>query len=467
MCEQALKLRTALDAVVFSETELHQYIITDKEWERVNLLVEVLQSFKDATVFMSLSEYPTLSMVVPLRVGMNRIQTMEICPISIVQISTTNAIFNWNFNATLADCYLKDALKKVEFRPGSEPNGFRKVVAVDIRSYAHVLEIIWDEENKKENIAIGIRYFCNGTVREAFITPKGEQKKLSTRYKDKVEANFAINSPQHMVFATDIYYPSKEDKKKGQPSVSAVCGSMNDNLTEFSCRYRMDEKLRHDVDIIENLNEMVLELFEQHKVKGRLLPEIIFYRDGVGETQFETVKTDELEPLLVALEKYYKSEKLPPLKLTFMIIQKRYHASLHNLVPLYHTLFDTLEETIRQNNTIEWLVQRCEAAKSKLTDYCHKTNVLHLAAIVLDPHLKLDYCGANKYESQYAPVATNQGSHSTEQPTKTKFARDCLPISAMSVPSEQIFSISSDMITDKQNRLSEKTVRAAMCLRSW
>ncbi|RIB12160.1 Piwi domain-containing protein [Gigaspora rosea] len=152
------------------------------------------------------------------------------------------------------------------------------------------------------------------------------KKKLSTRYKDKVEANFAINSPQHMVFTADVYYSSKEDKKKGQPSVSAVCGSMNDNLTEFSCRYRINEKLRHDVDIIENLNKMVLELFKQHKVKGNLLPEIIFYRDGIGETQFETVKTDKLEPLLVALEKYYKFEKLPPPKLTFMIIQKRHHA---------------------------------------------------------------------------------------------------------------------------------------------
>ncbi|RIB28856.1 Piwi domain-containing protein [Gigaspora rosea] len=225
-----------------------------------------------------------------------------------------------SFGLAIRRC--RDALKKGEFRPGSEPNGFRKVVAVDIRSYAHVLEIIWDEENKKENIAISVRYFCNGTVHEAFITPKGEQKKLSTHYKDKVEANFAINSPQHMVFAVDIYHPSKEDKKKGRPSVSAVCGSMNDNLTEYSCHYRMNEKLRHDVEIIENLNEMVLELFEQRKVKGRLLPEIIFYRDGVGETQFETVKTDELEPLLVALEKYYKSEKLLPPKLTFMIIQK-------------------------------------------------------------------------------------------------------------------------------------------------
>ncbi|RIB22981.1 GMC oxidoreductase [Gigaspora rosea] len=92
---------------------------------------------------------------------------------------------------SLADGYLRDALKKVEFHPGSEPNGFGKVVAVDVRSYAHVLEIIWDEENKKENIATGVRYFCNGTVREAFIAPKGEV----------IICSGAINSPQILMLS--------------------------------------------------------------------------------------------------------------------------------------------------------------------------------------------------------------------------------------------------------------------------
>ncbi|CAG8840412.1 45853_t:CDS:2, partial [Gigaspora margarita] len=62
---------------------------------------------------------------------------------------------------SLADVYFRDALKKVKFHP-------------DVRLYAHVLEIIWNEENKKENIATSVRYFCNSTVREAFIAPKGE-----------------------------------------------------------------------------------------------------------------------------------------------------------------------------------------------------------------------------------------------------------------------------------------------------
>ena len=52
-------------------------------------------------------------------------------------------------------------------------------------------------------------------------------------------------------------------------------------------------------------------------------------------------------------------------------------------------------------------------------------------------------------------------------PNLAKFARDILPIPATSVPSEQMFSISGDIVTDKRNWLDCKTVREAMCLRSW
>ncbi|CAG8461820.1 4484_t:CDS:2 [Cetraspora pellucida] len=92
---------------------------------------------------------------------------------------------------SLAEGYLKDALKKVELHSDSGPYEFGKVVAVDIRSYAHVLDIIWDEENKKENVAIGVRYFCTGTVREAFIAPKGEV----------ILCGGAINSPQILMLS--------------------------------------------------------------------------------------------------------------------------------------------------------------------------------------------------------------------------------------------------------------------------
>ncbi|CAG8586115.1 1502_t:CDS:2 [Funneliformis caledonium] len=84
---------------------------------------------------------------------------------------------------SLADGYLTDALKKVEkyplLKPLSPPyggfsNGVAKVVAVNVKTLSHMLSIIWDEEKEDENIAIGVKYFCNGGIQNAFIAPKGE-----------------------------------------------------------------------------------------------------------------------------------------------------------------------------------------------------------------------------------------------------------------------------------------------------
>ncbi|CAI2169797.1 19038_t:CDS:2 [Funneliformis geosporum] len=52
--------------------------------------------------------------------------------------------------------------------------GVAKIVAVNVKSFAHVLSIIWDEERKDDNIAIGVKYFYDGGVHRAFIAPKGE-----------------------------------------------------------------------------------------------------------------------------------------------------------------------------------------------------------------------------------------------------------------------------------------------------
>ncbi|CAG8631072.1 10949_t:CDS:2, partial [Funneliformis caledonium] len=83
---------------------------------------------------------------------------------------------------SLADSYLTDALKKVETYPPLKPlgspyglaSGVAKIVAVVVKSSAHMLNIIWDEEKKDENIAIGVKYFYDGRVHNAFIAPKGE-----------------------------------------------------------------------------------------------------------------------------------------------------------------------------------------------------------------------------------------------------------------------------------------------------
>ena len=54
-----------------------------------------------------------------------------------------------------------------------------------------------------------------------------------------------------------------------------------------------------------------------------------------------------------------------------------------------------------------------------------------------------------------------------QYPRLAKMAMDYLAIPSTSVPSEECFSISKNLITDKRNKLAGKTIRSCMCLKSW
>ncbi|CAG8639197.1 12015_t:CDS:2 [Racocetra fulgida] len=86
---------------------------------------------------------------------------------------------------TLADGFLTDALKEVKIYPPKPfiqgcphppplDDNVGKFVAVNVKSFAHVLNIIWDEKKSDKNVAIGVRYFCNGRIHNSYIAPKGE-----------------------------------------------------------------------------------------------------------------------------------------------------------------------------------------------------------------------------------------------------------------------------------------------------
>ena len=58
-------------------------------------------------------------------------------------------------------------------------------------------------------------------------------------------------------------------------------------------------------------------------------------------------------------------------------------------------------------------------------------------------------------------------AHETEYPLLSKIARDYLCIMATSVPCEQLFSIAGLTITKSRNRLTGKSARAILYLKSW
>ncbi|XP_060196789.1 protein argonaute 7 [Lycium barbarum] len=119
----------------------------------------------------------------------------------------------------------------------------------------------------------------------------------------------------------DVTHPHPLDDFS--PSVAAVVGSVNwPAANKYVSRMRSQT---HRQEIIQDLSTMVGEILDDFYEELLKLPEgIIFFRDGVSETQFLKVLKEELQAIRVACSRFpgYK----PPI--TFVVVQKRHHTRL-------------------------------------------------------------------------------------------------------------------------------------------
>lgn len=119
----------------------------------------------------------------------------------------------------------------------------------------------------------------------------------------------------------DVTHPHPLDDFS--PSVAAVVGSVNwPAANKYVSRMRSQT---HRQEIIQDLASMVGEILDDFYEELSELPRrIIFFRDGVSETQFNKVLQEELEAIRLACSKIpgYK----PPI--TFIVVQKRHHTRL-------------------------------------------------------------------------------------------------------------------------------------------
>ncbi|KAM3369442.1 hypothetical protein ACQJBY_017370 [Aegilops geniculata] len=124
-----------------------------------------------------------------------------------------------------------------------------------------------------------------------------------------------------MFMGADVTHPHPLDDSS--PSVVAVVASMNwPAANKYISRMRSQT---HRKEIIEHLDVMTSELLEEFlKEVGKLPGRIIFFRDGVSETQFDKVLKEEMHALRVACLRYPGYKPLT----TFVVVQKRHHTRL-------------------------------------------------------------------------------------------------------------------------------------------
>ncbi|GLJ35094.1 hypothetical protein SUGI_0706240 [Cryptomeria japonica] len=132
-----------------------------------------------------------------------------------------------------------------------------------------------------------------------------------------------IDDSDVVYFGADVNHPRNHDQEF--PSIAAVVMSIN---WPDSNRYVFRiQRQKHRQEMISKLGDMCKELLQEYKETNnkRLPKNVIFFRNGIGDWQFDEVRKKELEALkdaFMELETDYNP------KLTFIIAQKRHHTRL-------------------------------------------------------------------------------------------------------------------------------------------
>lgn len=125
-----------------------------------------------------------------------------------------------------------------------------------------------------------------------------------------------INFDETMVLGVDVNHPGETEKVVS--SIAAAVASTDSKLTRYACSIRVQKKERDEM--IRQLDDMLKELLEEYKKVNKKYPKnLIVFRDGVSEGQFEKLIKIEIPRVQQIMNRN------PNMKLTWIVVQKRHH----------------------------------------------------------------------------------------------------------------------------------------------
>ncbi|KAK0940183.1 hypothetical protein LTR29_008236 [Friedmanniomyces endolithicus] len=185
--------------------------------------------------------------------------------------------------------------------------------------------------------------FTNGYPRDGLFTNlalkfniklRGQNHQVSAgTARNTVSAFAALEKDETIVIGADVSHAPTQ--MSNCPSVAAVVGSLDEDYANFGGSMRLQASKQ---EVIEDLADMVKERVIAYTLshKARQLPRnMIFYRDGVGEDQFDCARTVEIERVKTGfgLARAELSRNQTPavavrpgeINLTFIVVGKRHH----------------------------------------------------------------------------------------------------------------------------------------------
>ncbi|KAH9497882.1 argonaute 1 [Dermatophagoides farinae] len=156
----------------------------------------------------------------------------------------------------------------------------------------------------------------------------GQNTVVEPRYfQQQIGTKIQLN--ETMIIGIDVNHPGFfECSQNFRVSIAAAVGTTNVEMTDFVNCFRIQKRER-TMEIIEQLAEMIKELLEKYKkINGKYPKNLIIFRDGVSESQFDQVKTIELQ----AIRRLIEQTKLK-IRFTLIIVQKRHHTRFVKTMP--------------------------------------------------------------------------------------------------------------------------------------
>jgi eukaryotic translation initiation factor 2C len=188
------------------------------------------------------------------------------------------------------------------------------------------------------DILLGIHTVCSLDIKAA---KEGGRDQYLTNIALKVNCKFLgvnqsldgsklgiIGEGQTMVVGIDVTHPSPGSLSTA-PSVAAVVASTDKSLGQFPCELSI-QKGREEM--VTDLSAMFKSRLDLWRARNKSLPEnILVYRDGVSEGQYQVLKDTEIPSLRTACDLAYTSDhrKKGFPKISVIVVGKRHHTRFY------------------------------------------------------------------------------------------------------------------------------------------
>lgn len=137
------------------------------------------------------------------------------------------------------------------------------------------------------------------------------------------EVDMGIISKGHtMVVGIDVIHPSPGS---GKASIASMLASIDKYLAQWPVDLRV--QVREDQEMLDKINDMLASRLDRWKSKNGAFPEnILIYRDGFSEGQYQQVLDQELAPMRRICDHLYDNDgRRPQARFTLIVVGQRHH----------------------------------------------------------------------------------------------------------------------------------------------